>query len=316
MRAILLLPILLICAVVCVAEDKPKDKPKTESKAKLPIGKTTTYVTGPLDKYGYIDYEAAINVELSKDITTEKNANALLIGVFGPAPEGGDELPPAYFKWLGIPIPPKDGDYFIGESASIHDKLGISGDQLNAIYEVQSQLTQRPWKPKDCPPWHKWLEVNEKQLTRVIEAVKRNSTSTPWCLVKEEGESSNLIGALLPSVQKCRELATAFSIRRLLPHPGRVRRRLGRRFSRVTGWGGSAAAALRSLKELVGYAICAIARNSTIAYLAYADLTSKQVLEKMKELQSLPAASGDGRQNRHRRAVHGPRRTSVDSPRR
>ena len=53
----------------------------------LPLGKETTYVVGPLDKHGYIDYEAALNAELSKGISPEKNANVLLIQVLGPAPD-------------------------------------------------------------------------------------------------------------------------------------------------------------------------------------------------------------------------------------
>ena len=48
------------------------DGPRAEPK--FPLGKDTTYVTGPLDKDGYIDYEAALNDLLGKDITPEKNA--------------------------------------------------------------------------------------------------------------------------------------------------------------------------------------------------------------------------------------------------
>src|SRR5262245_42874763 len=101
MRALLLVPLLLLCMVVCAAEDKPPEP-------KLPIGKDTTRVTGPFDKYGFIDYEAALNTELSKGVTPEKNAVALLIMALGPAPEGGDGLPTTYFKWLDIPVPPKN----------------------------------------------------------------------------------------------------------------------------------------------------------------------------------------------------------------
>ena len=46
--------------------------------AKLPIGKETTYVDGPLDKEGYVDYESALNDRLGEGITPEQNANVLL----------------------------------------------------------------------------------------------------------------------------------------------------------------------------------------------------------------------------------------------
>ena len=79
------------------------------------------------------------------------NANALLIRVFGPRPEGAD-LPAEYYKWLGIEPPPQDGDYFLGMHAYIHDKLGISNERLEKVYEVQGRVTRQPWVPKDCPP--------------------------------------------------------------------------------------------------------------------------------------------------------------------
>src|SRR5262245_4418896 len=103
-------PILLVLLLlVGAADDKPKDKPAP----KLPLGKDTTVINGPLDKAGYIDYEAALNAELSRGVTRDNNANVLIIQAFGPAPEGAHMLP-AYFKWLDIDAPPKDGEYFLG----------------------------------------------------------------------------------------------------------------------------------------------------------------------------------------------------------
>ena len=57
-----------------------------EPAPKLPLGKDTTYVTGPLDKDGYIDYEAALNDRLGKNITSETNANVLIWKTLGPTP--------------------------------------------------------------------------------------------------------------------------------------------------------------------------------------------------------------------------------------
>src|SRR5829696_634307 len=120
MRTAVLPPLLLLFllgAIPAGADDKKPDDKKPDDKkpaAKLPLGRDTTYVVGPLDKEGYIDYEAALNAELSRGLTPDKNANALLWQAFGPAPEGGDGMPPAFFKWLEIPPPPKDGIYFVG----------------------------------------------------------------------------------------------------------------------------------------------------------------------------------------------------------
>src|SRR5215212_4299662 len=110
------------------ADDKKTDDKKTDDKKpapKLTLGKDTTYVMGPLDKDGYIDYEDALNAELSRGITRDNNANVLLIKAFGPAPEGGDGLPIGYFKWLDIDPPPKEGEYFIGIGAFARDRLAL-----------------------------------------------------------------------------------------------------------------------------------------------------------------------------------------------
>jgi hypothetical protein len=48
------------------ANERPAAKQK---KPNFTIGKETTYVTGPVDKDGYIDYAAALNERLGKGVT-------------------------------------------------------------------------------------------------------------------------------------------------------------------------------------------------------------------------------------------------------
>jgi len=274
----LALPLLLF---VASADEKPPAP-------KLPLGKDTTYVVGPFDKYGYIDYEAALNAEMSKGITPEKNANVLLLQVLGPAPEGGDGLPAEYFKWLDVPVPPKDGDYFLSVYKVAHDKLGLTQEQMEALYEFMGRATQRPWAAQDCVPLVEWLKVNEKHLVTVIEATKRPAYFNPLASRRKAGESSNLIGALLPTVQKCREMASALTCRAMLRLGEKqyddawadilACHRLGRLLTRGA----------TLIETLVGVAICQIASNSTLAYLDRADLTAKQTLERLKELRALP----------------------------
>ena len=82
-------PSLLLCLVL--GSDGPPAP-------KLPLGKDTTYVTGPLDKDGYIDYEAALNDRLGAGVAPEKNANVLLWEVLGLMPEGFNRMPAEFFK--------------------------------------------------------------------------------------------------------------------------------------------------------------------------------------------------------------------------
>src|SRR5947208_5378418 len=85
------------------------DGAEDKRKPRFTIGKETTYVTGPVDADGYIDYAAALNNRLGKGIKPADNANVLLWKAFGPLPEGRTMMPPEFFKWLGIEAPPGRG---------------------------------------------------------------------------------------------------------------------------------------------------------------------------------------------------------------
>ena len=267
------------------ADDKPPAP-------KMPLSKETTYVTGPLDAEGYVDYESALNAELSRGVTPQTNANVLLIQSFGPAPEGGDGLPPAYFKWLGIPIPPRDGGpYIVSIGGFARDKLALTNEQLEAVYDQQSRCTRRPWTARDYPVVAEWLKAIERPLGLVVEATGRPRYFNPLVARTTDGKRGLLFNALLPSVQRCREVANALTARAML--------RLGEgrlddawadliachRLARLLSQGGT------MIEGLVAVAIHSIATNSTLAYLEAletAKLDSPQLARRLKELQALP----------------------------
>src|SRR5713101_3375645 len=78
-------------------EDKPKESAPKKHRGTFTISKETTYVTGPLDKDGYIDYAAALNERLGKGVTPENNANVPIWKALGPHPEGAT-MPAEFFK--------------------------------------------------------------------------------------------------------------------------------------------------------------------------------------------------------------------------
>src|SRR5438128_12034498 len=89
-------------------EDKPKGSAEKKHRGTFTISKETTYVTGPLDKDGYIDYAAALNERLSKGVTPENNANVLIWKAIGPRPEGATVVA-EFFKLMGMEVPPEKG---------------------------------------------------------------------------------------------------------------------------------------------------------------------------------------------------------------
>ncbi len=269
--ALLLLPLL-------AAQDAPAPQ--------FPLGKDTTYVTGPLDAEGYVDYAAALNARLGKGVTPRTNANALLWKALGPAPEGGNRMPPEFFRRLGVEEPPPRGDYLIALDAFLKGRINFDAGGWDELYDMQTRASQRPWKAADFPHVADWLKANEKPLAVAVEATKRPDYFNP--LVSRRREPGSLIGAPMPGVQKCRQLAVALTARAML-RVGEGKyddawqdllacHRLGRLVARGA----------TLIEMLVGVALGHIASSATLAYLERAPLTSRQILERLKELQALP----------------------------
>ncbi len=255
---------------------------------KLPLGKETTYVTGPLDKDGYIDYEAALNDRLGKGITPERNANVLLWKALGPTPEGGNGMPAEFFKRLGIPEPAKDGTYFVPLYRYVKDDVKLGREKWDDLWDQQSRAAVRPWSAKDYPHIAGWLKANEKPLALVVAATRRPDYFNPLVSPRTAKGPGGLLGALLPSVQKCRELANALAARAML------RTAEGKydeawqdllachRLARLVARGATL------IEALVGLALEQITSQADLAYLEHANLTSRQLRDRLKDLQGLP----------------------------
>ncbi len=294
-RVILVVVIGLFAAAGVVALgiwSKPAP-PDERPEIPFPIGKETTVAVGPLDKNGYVDYEAALNERMGKGITPEKNANVLLWKAFGPRPVGGNRgMPPEYFEALGIDEPPTDGNYCIDFYRYMKDRRGDGGPGEPGTgdrFSIQlDQASKRPWSAKDFPQIAAWLASNEKPLSVVHEATKRPEYFNPmrtWRI--EKNGPSSLLGSLLPNVQKNRELASTLCIRAMLRvNEGKMDETWQdllacHRLARLLGRGACL------IEYLVAVAIEQVASTATLAYLDRADLSAQQAIDRLKEMQSL-----------------------------
>jgi WD40 repeat protein len=264
--------------------DKENEGPPTP---KVPIGKDTTYVTGPLTPEGFIAYEAALNERLGKSITPQKNANVLLWQALGPTPEGGAGMPQEFFKRLGIPEPPRDGTYYMSLGSYLKDRAKLDSDQIKAVVNQLQDRASRPWLASDYPHIAEWLKANEKPIALVIEATRLTDYFNPLIIPRTGKEPRVLIGARLPAAQKCRELAAALTARAMLRvAEGKFDEawqdllachRLARLVSRGA-----------LVEALVGIGIGMIASNAELAYLERVPLTPGQIQDRLKELHALP----------------------------
>ena len=178
------------------------------------VSPETTHVTGPLDKDGYV---GGLDERLSEGITPENNANVLIWKALGPRPEGGDSMPAEYFKWLGIGQPAEQGNYFIGSSRFLRNRGEVPDSETLEQFSKKLELARvRTWKGEEMPEVAEWLKQNEKPLAVLIEATKRPDYFNPIAPIQTEDWSPGLPGALLPTLQPCRDTAQALACRAML----------------------------------------------------------------------------------------------------
>ncbi len=184
------------------------------------IGRETTYVTGPVDKDGYVDYVTALNERLRRGIKPADNANVLLWQVFGPLSDG-TTMPPGYFHWLGIHQPPEHGDYWIPQKAFLEKHQGLApwlfpkGSVLN-VKRAEGEMWQAgggPWGPRDYPWIAAWLEANAKPLALAVQATRRPYYFEPLVPAGIGKDALGLGDANLPNAQRCREVGDALVAR-------------------------------------------------------------------------------------------------------
>jgi RNA polymerase sigma factor (sigma-70 family) len=283
------------------ADDKPKDaKPAQIAarperiKPKFTLSKETTYLTGPLDKDGYVDYETALNEKLAEGVDPQKNANVLLWQALRPEPRNFP-MPAEFFRWLKIAEPPRRGEYFLdlnryAKYLSNVEELDLeAGKPIVEIFTQRSRTTQRPWVANDYPRIAGWLKANEKPLALVREATGRPDYYNPPVSNKSGDEGwYGLIGALMPGPVECyREVAPALAARAML-HAGEGRldaawedllacERLGRLIASGADYD----------EYLVGVGITQVAADAELALLDCARPTAKQAQKWQRDRERL-----------------------------
>ena len=250
---------------------------------KIPIGKETTFVEGPVDDEGYIRYGAALNAMLSQGVTWRNNANVLLVQAFGPTPEG-KALPKDYFQALGIKPPSAGGDYFISLEQYVKTGKKYNPTKFAKTYDKLSFVEEHPWSAKQYPSVAAWLQSIDKPLSVAIYGLARPRYYNP--VIVKPGEP--LIGALMTTLQPCRELARTLKIRAMLHiQQGQLNDAWSdvlacHRLARHLTHGGT------SIETLVGYAVEGVAQSTAIQLIQANGVTAKQLNTWQTDFAALP----------------------------
>jgi len=200
------------------------------------ISPETTHIVEPLRDDGYVDYLAALNQRSRQGVTPENNAAVLLWQAVGPAEIAGrygEQDCGWFFRELGVPRPPDDGEYFVplriyasriegdppahqhGGPAEDewHDPVGVGHAWESILNEQFHQAEGRPWSAEEFPHLAAWLEANRGPLQLVVEGSTRQRFYSPLIPPRE---SPLLLNVLLPGAQGGRSMCDVLVARAML----------------------------------------------------------------------------------------------------
>ncbi len=273
------------------AGEKGKSKPATRpAKIKITISRKTTYVLGPINADGTINYVAAINKMSSKGVTPQNNAAIPLIHAVGP-----EKIPKQVrvqtFKILKMRLLPEKGEYFqdLEDYEQVRaEKAGTESDS-DAVEQQLGRVMRAPWSAKDYPLVADWLKVNEKPLVLAVAASKRPRYYIPLLSLSKPPW---MLDAFLPPICQFRRMSIALTVRAMLKAgsgdiaAARADLLVIHRLARLIGQGPML------IDRLVAASIETTACDAASVLATSGRLAAAQAKAHLADLQSLPALPG------------------------
>ncbi len=186
---------------------------------KITVGKETTYVLGPVDKDGNIDFVGALHERYSKGITSENNAAIPFWQGAGPwliPIERREE----FFGALGISAPPllQQGDCFPGleilalSLAKVHPEKDAGTIETEMRKELEGYAA-RVWSRSGLPKVAARIDGYAGPLAKFTEASKKPRFFSALLPVPAD---SGLTNARRPDCSLARDVATMLVARAML----------------------------------------------------------------------------------------------------
>ncbi len=164
------------------------------------VSKETTFIKGPRNKDGTINYVAWLRKHYSKGVTQKNNAAVLVVKALGPRMLPSKHLD-FYRKQLGLKLS-HDAEYM----ESLYDYGKFAEMEFGEVDDCLEQVTQGPWTAKKYPNVAKWLKKNAKPLALARQASKRDRWYLPFIV---EGDPPQLSSLGLPAITRTRTLGRA-----------------------------------------------------------------------------------------------------------
>jgi hypothetical protein len=189
----------------------------------LRIAKDTTYLTGPLNPDGTVNYVAALNEMLSAGVTVENNAAPLLLQAVGPEMIWKRELCPAVLVQLGVSALPQDGAYFITLREYVkrqemagpqdgRDRWGSARSSVDRLLRDCLSGFRTGISPDEQALLKGWLAANQVPLELLVQASHRPRFYLPMV---SPSQPAQMVGSSCPSM-RMGEAGRALGTRALL----------------------------------------------------------------------------------------------------
>jgi len=207
------LPMIVLAFATAPAAPADVPTPQTveEVEVKFTISRETTYVTGPVNPDGTINYVAYINRKYSKGVTPANNAAIPLLQAIGPdmlvAP-----VRARTFEMLGMAPLPQEGKYFLMFKRYI-EKHSAENPGSAKPRELLTKAAGSPWSEKDYLLVAGWLKANRRPLDLIAAAGKRARFHIP---AVSEGEPQDLLAVRIPDYSWARDAGRALAARAML----------------------------------------------------------------------------------------------------
>lgn len=169
-----------------------------------------TRITEPVDADGRVDYLAAFDERMSKDVTSEDNFEVALRGVIG-AKGLKEQIVTAYFDKLGIALP--------------KDKPGCDLNEPSRfdLATPDTEESQFVWHAEDNPELADWLAKHRESLDQLVFQSRRPKLYIPplWtdAMYVQLNREVRANAEKLASSNKLAERVAAATVRAVAPSP-------------------------------------------------------------------------------------------------
>jgi len=181
--------------------------------ATITVSPETTYLTGPLNADGTVNYVQALIDRYSEGVTPENNAMTLLVQAFDPDDFLPEETRAEILRQLGL----TEEDLAAGKKfVSWGDYLearGLDEEEIDPDCDLITQLGRRPWAAKDHPEVAAWLADNAEPLALMRQAAQRPHHYFP---IVSMNDPPCLLTVLWPYSRSYRSAARALAARATL----------------------------------------------------------------------------------------------------